>query len=119
MDAPGDGAMTMTPGKQRGLDTLATVEGVFAILAIDHRDSLRAVLPGEPGDLAAVRTDQIWMIGPLPRSSMSSSRTKSHDDFPIPVSIDSSEVSRVFLPLLERKVRCVGGVVLAVSRLAG
>lgn len=37
----------LTPGKMRGIDTLATNEGVFAVLAIDHRDSLRAVLPGE------------------------------------------------------------------------
>ncbi len=34
----------------RGLDTLATDEGVFCVLAIDHRDSLRAVLPGEVTD---------------------------------------------------------------------
>ncbi len=36
--------MTLTPGKQRGLDTLATDSGVFAVLAIDHRESLKAVL---------------------------------------------------------------------------
>ncbi|NNK91337.1 MAG: hypothetical protein HKO87_02800 [Acidimicrobiia bacterium] len=54
MDAAGDPPVTSAPGKQRGLDTLATPEGVFAILAIDHRDSLRAVLPGEPSDLELV-----------------------------------------------------------------
>ncbi len=42
--------MTRTPGKQRGVDTLATDEGVLCVLAIDHRDSLRAVLPGEVSD---------------------------------------------------------------------
>ena len=45
----------MTPGKMRGLDTLATDEGVFAILAIDHRDSLRVVLPGEAADTDIVQ----------------------------------------------------------------
>lgn len=40
----------LTPGKMRGLDTLATNEGVFTILAIDHRDSLKAVLPGTATD---------------------------------------------------------------------
>lgn len=40
----------ITPGKMRGLDTLATNEGVFTILAIDHRDSLKAVLPGTATD---------------------------------------------------------------------
>ena len=42
--------MTLTPGKQRGLDTLATDSGVFAVLAIDHRESLKAVLDGDPSD---------------------------------------------------------------------
>ena len=35
---------TLTPGKMRGIDQLATDEGVIAVLAIDHRDSLRACL---------------------------------------------------------------------------
>ena len=39
-----------TPGKVRGIDELCTDEGVFAVLAIDHRDSLRAVLDGEVTD---------------------------------------------------------------------
>lgn len=42
--------MTLTPGKQRGLDTLATDSGVFAVLAIDHRESLKAVLGNELSD---------------------------------------------------------------------
>jgi len=59
--------MTRSPGKQRGLDTLATAEGVLAILAIDHRDSLRAVLPGEPTDLelVAFKLDLIRGVGEI------------------------------------------------------
>ncbi len=55
----------MTPGKQRGLDTLATDEGVFAILAIDHRDSLRAVLPDDMSDsqITEFKLDLIRGIG--------------------------------------------------------
>jgi tagatose-1,6-bisphosphate aldolase len=54
-----------SPGKQRGLDTLATPEGVFAILAIDHRDSLRAVVPGDPSDveLTGFKLDLIRRVG--------------------------------------------------------
>lgn len=56
----------MTPGKMRGLDTLATDEGVFAILAIDHRDSLKAVLPGEatPEEITQFKIDLISGVGP-------------------------------------------------------
>lgn len=58
---------SLSPGKQRGLDTLATAEGVFAVLAIDHRDSLRAVVPGEPSDLelVAFKLDLIRGVGEL------------------------------------------------------
>lgn len=35
---------SMTPGKIRGVDELCTDEGVFAVLAIDHRDSFKAVV---------------------------------------------------------------------------
>lgn len=37
----------LTPGKIRGIDELCTDEGVFAVLAIDHRDSFRAVIEGD------------------------------------------------------------------------
>ena len=48
-----DGA-PLTPGKVRGLAATSTPGGVFAILAIDHRDSLRIVLdPSDPGGIAA------------------------------------------------------------------
>jgi tagatose 1,6-diphosphate aldolase len=47
----GDG---LTPGKIRGLATTSTADGIFTILALDHRDSLRAVLaPDDPGGLTA------------------------------------------------------------------
>ncbi len=46
----------LTPGKIRGLSTTSTAEGVFAILALDHRDSLRAVLaPDDPDAVAPQR----------------------------------------------------------------
>jgi tagatose-1,6-bisphosphate aldolase len=34
----------LSPGKRRGLQACATNEGIFAILALDHRDSLRAII---------------------------------------------------------------------------
>ena len=44
----------LTPGKARGLATASTDGGVFTVLAIDHRDSLRVVLdPAERPALAA------------------------------------------------------------------
>jgi len=43
----------LTPGKVRGLAATSTPEGVFSILAIDHRDSLRVVLdPDDPDGIA-------------------------------------------------------------------
>lgn len=44
----------LSPGKIRGLSATSTAAGVFTILAIDHRDSMRAVLdPEDPGRLPA------------------------------------------------------------------
>ena len=44
----------LSPGKIRGLSATSTAGGIFTILAIDHRDSMRAVLdPGDPGGLPA------------------------------------------------------------------
>ncbi len=50
----------------RGLDTLATNEGVFTILAIDHRDSLKAVLPGAATDQEIIdfKLELISGVGP-------------------------------------------------------
>lgn len=63
----------MTPGKQRGLDTLSTSAGVFAILAIDHRDSLRNLLPGDnisDADLIEFKLDLIRGAGNRPSGVM-------------------------------------------------
>jgi tagatose 1,6-diphosphate aldolase len=57
--------MMLSPGKARGLDTLTTGAGVFAVLAIDHRDSLRAVVPEEPTDaeLTEFKLELIRLVG--------------------------------------------------------
>ena len=50
----------LTPGKVRGLAATSTREGVFSILAIDHRDSLRIVLdPADPGSVPASTLTEI------------------------------------------------------------
>ena len=42
----------LSPGKARGLSTASTDGGIFTVLAIDHRDSLRVVLdPADPGSV--------------------------------------------------------------------
>ena len=42
---------TLSVGKIRGLQTTATKAGIFTILAIDHRDSLRVIInPDDPAD---------------------------------------------------------------------
>lgn len=57
--------MTITPGRARGLDTLANDQGVFCVLAIDHRDSLRAVVPGVgDAELTQLKLDLIAGVGP-------------------------------------------------------
>jgi tagatose 1,6-diphosphate aldolase len=44
---------SLSPGTIRGLQACATPEGVFTILAVDHRDSLRAIIaPESPGGVA-------------------------------------------------------------------
>lgn len=53
----------------RGLDTLATNEGVFTILAIDHRDSLKAVLPGEATDQEIIDFKLALISGVGPQAS--------------------------------------------------
>lgn len=56
----------LTPGKMRGIDQLATDEGVIAVLAIDHRDSLRAVLDTDvtEAEIAQFKIDLISGVGP-------------------------------------------------------
>ncbi len=50
---------SLTPGKIRGLTATSSPNGIFTILAIDHRDSMRVVLdPNDPhGIPAAALTD--------------------------------------------------------------
>src|SRR5258708_20515370 len=49
----------LSAGKIRALQTASTPNGIFKILAIDHRDSLRVLLsPDHPGNvLASTLTD--------------------------------------------------------------
>lgn len=60
----------LSAGKLRGLTQTSTVEGVFTILAIDHRDAMRAVLAPEdpsgvaPGTLSDVKLDLLRDLGP-------------------------------------------------------
>jgi len=50
----------LTPGKMRGLQACSTPEGVFAIMAVDHRDSLRAIIdPDSPQSVPAARLTEV------------------------------------------------------------
>ncbi len=79
----------MTPGKMRGLDTLATDEGVFAILAIDHRDSLRVVLPGEAADedIVQIKIDLLSGVGSIASGAM------LEPEFSIPQAVQAGAIS--------------------------
>ena len=61
---------TLSPGKIRALQTTATPDGIFAILAIDHRDSLRVMLNPQnpdavpPATLTTLKLDIIRHIAP-------------------------------------------------------
>lgn len=60
--------MPLTPGKIRGLSATSTAGGIFTILAIDHRDSMRVVLdPDDPFAIpAADLTDvKLWLLREL------------------------------------------------------
>lgn len=89
----------MTPGKMRGLDTLATDEGVFTVLAIDHRDSLKAVLPGDPTDQEIIdfKLDLIRGVGPQASGVM------LEPEFSLPHAIESGALagSSGFMAALE------------------
>jgi tagatose 1,6-diphosphate aldolase len=60
---------SITPGKIRGLSATSSAHGVFHVLAVDHRDSLRVVIDPERPDsvpaaaLTAVKLDLIREIG--------------------------------------------------------
>ena len=50
----------LTPGKIRGLAATSSPEGIFAILAIDHRDSMRVVLdPEDPFSVPPERLTEV------------------------------------------------------------
>jgi len=89
----------MTPGKMRGIDTLATDEGVFAILAIDHRDSLKAVLPGDPTDteITAFKMQLIRGVGSRASGVM------LEPEFSLPQAIETGAIkgSQGFMAALE------------------
>lgn len=54
------GRRPLTAGKVRGLATTSTPGGIFAILAIDHRDALRVVLDADdPDGVAAARLTDV------------------------------------------------------------
>lgn len=67
---------TLSPGKIRALQTTSTTDGHFAILAIDHRDSLRVLLnPPQPdaipaAELTGLKLDIIRHIAPLASAVM-------------------------------------------------
>ena len=90
---------TLTPGKMRGIDTLCTDEGVIAVLAIDHRDSLRAVLPGEATneELIEFKMELISGIGPQASGVM------LEPEFSLPYAIDRGVLagSQGFMAALE------------------
>ncbi len=57
--------MGLAPGKVRSLTTTSTPSGIFAMLAVDHRDSMRAVLrPDDPAAIPATElTDvKLWLV---------------------------------------------------------
>jgi len=60
--------MPLTPGKIRGLATTSSADGIFTILALDHRDSMRVVLDPDAPDAipAAVLTEaKLWLLNEL------------------------------------------------------
>lgn len=60
--------MALTPGKIRGLTTTSTAGGIFTILAVDHRDSMRVVLdPVDPQGIAAATLTEtkLWLLREL------------------------------------------------------
>ena len=90
---------TLTPGKMRGIDQLATDEGVIAVLAIDHRDSLRAVLSDEVSDAEITRfkLDLIEGVGPQASGVM------LEPEFSLPHAIEGGAIkgSQGFMAALE------------------
>ena len=90
---------TLTPGKMRGIDQLATDEGVIAVLAIDHRDSLKAVLDADVTDaeITQFKLDLIAGVGPQASGVM------LEPEFTLPHAIEAGVVkgSQGFMAALE------------------
>ena len=62
------GPVALTPGKIRGLAATSTPEGIFTILAIDHREAMRAVLdPDHPMAVPAAELtrQKLWLLAEL------------------------------------------------------
>ncbi len=62
----------LSPGKVRALATTASSDGIFTILAIDHRDALRAVLdPEDPAGIPAadITETKLWLLRELGREA--------------------------------------------------
>ncbi len=60
--------MELSAGKVRGLSTASNERGIFTILAIDHRDSMRVVLdPDDPHGIPASDLTEIklWLLSEL------------------------------------------------------
>lgn len=51
---------TLSPGKTRALQTTSNRDGIFKILAIDHRDSMRVLIdPDDPASVPAVELTEL------------------------------------------------------------
>lgn len=58
----------LTPGKIRGLSSTSGPDGIFTILAVDHRDSMRVVLsPNRPEEIPAQELTKVklWLVRQL------------------------------------------------------
>lgn len=89
----------LTPGKMRGIDELATDEGVICVLAIDHRDSFRAMLDGDVSDeaISQFKIDLISGVGPQASGVM------LEPEFSLPQVIEAGAIkgSQGFMAALE------------------
>jgi|GEM_PF-27809 len=79
----------MSTAKQRGLATASTADGMLAVLAIDHRDSLRVAMNPkapdsvDPADITAFKLDVIRELAPFASAVMLES------EYSLPQAIDS------------------------------
>lgn len=55
--------MRLAPGRIRGLQASATPRGIFTILAVDHRDALRAMIDAHaPESVSAARLTELKLV---------------------------------------------------------